>query len=120
FSGVALPPVPGRTTTSVDNGPGKARLVGNVVGPEGGVPGATVHVERLVGDTVLATDVASNLDGTWQVNGVKGGRYRVRGWRAPDLALVGPVVFFLNGDETRTISLALGRYGGNGVAASLA
>src|SRR4051794_13073442 len=86
YSSVKLAAVPGRTTTTVDNSPGQASMAGLVLAPDGAVPGATVHVERLVGDTVLAIDVATNPDGTWRLDNIKGGRYRLRAWRAPDLA----------------------------------
>src|SRR4051812_7852675 len=52
LTGVGLAAVAtGRTTTtSIALGPGAAALNGTVVGPDGPVPGAVVHVERLVGD----------------------------------------------------------------------
>ena len=120
YGTVALADVSGRTTTTIDNSPGKAHLGGTVVAPEGAVPGATVRVERLVGDSGVRTDVATNPDGTWKLDNVKGGRYRVRAWRAPDLALVAPQVFFLNGDETKTLQLQVSHYGGTNVTAAVA
>src|SRR5438132_10480239 len=60
FSTVNLAGVSGRTTTtSIPLGPGGAGLSGTVVGPAGPVAGATVHVERLVGDGVGSLDVVS-------------------------------------------------------------
>jgi len=121
YSSVRLAAVPGKTTTTIDNTPGKASLAGVVAAPEGNVPGATVHVERLVGDTVLAIDVATNPDGTWRLDAVKGGRYRIRAWRAPDLALTDPQVFFLNGDEKKTnVNLLVNRYTGTNVRGAIA
>src|SRR5438067_11007718 len=77
FSTVQLAGVSGRTTTtSIPLGPGGASISGTVNGPNGPVPGATVHVERLVGDGVGATDVASNAAGQFLVPNVLGGRYR--------------------------------------------
>ena len=35
---------------------------------------------------------------------------RVRAWRAPDLALVQPVVFFLGSTETRPVPIDLARF----------
>lgn len=121
YSSVRLAAVPGRTTTTIDNTPGKASMAGLVVAPEGNVPGATVHVERLVGDTVLALDIATNPDGSWRLDAIKGGRYRVRAWRAPDLALTNPIVFFLNGDEQKTnFTLLVNRYTGTNVSGAVA
>jgi hypothetical protein len=121
FSSVRLAAVPGRTTTSIDNSPGQAHIAGFVVAPQGAVPGATVHVERLVGDAVLAIDVATNPDGSFHVDNVKGGRYRLRAWRAPDLALTTPQVFFLNGNENKTnVNLQVNQFTGTTVAPAIA
>ena len=38
----------------------------------------------------------------------------------PDLALVAPQVFYLNGDETRTLQLQVSHYGGTNVTAAIA
>src|SRR5207253_6341313 len=119
-STVGLAGVSGRTTTSIDNGPGQAHLSGTVQAPEGFVPGATVHLERLVGTAFVATDVATNPDGTWKLDNIKGGRYRVRAFRAPDLALVAPQVFFLTGAETRTLPPQVAHSGGTNVSAAIA
>jgi hypothetical protein len=120
YSGVALDPVPGRTTTTVDNKPGTAHLQGTVTGPDGAVPGATVHVERLVGDAVLGKDVTTAADGTWKLDLIAGGRYRVRAYRPPDLAQDAPQIFFLDGTETRTLALMVTKYTGTQAVAALA
>src|SRR3954453_8295873 len=121
YSSVELADVPGRTTTTIDNSPGQAHISGFVVAPQGAVPGAIVHVERLVGDSVLALDVASNPDGSFHVDNVKGGRYRVRAWRVPDLALTTPVIFFLNGNENKTgVNMQVSQYTGTNVSSVIA
>ena len=112
YESVALPDVPGRTTTTVDNRPGKANLTGTVTGPDGPVPLANVRVERLVEETVLAKDLVAGPDGAWRLDLVRGGRYRVRAWRAPDLAQVEPQIFYLGFDETRSLALVTARYNG--------
>lgn len=112
YSGIALPLVPGRTTTTVDNQPGRANLRGTVTGPDGPVPVASVRVERLVQDAVLPKDVTTGADGVWRLDLIRGGRYRVRAWKAPDLAQVEPQIFYLGGDETRSLSLTTSRYTG--------
>ncbi|MCU1451232.1 MAG: hypothetical protein JWP02_3402 [Acidimicrobiales bacterium] len=121
YSSVKLAAISGRTTTTIDNSPGQASLAGTVTAPEGAVPGAIVHVERLVGDAVLAIDVATNPDGTWKLENVKGGRYRLRAWRPPDLALTSPQVFFLNGTEKKTnLNLAVAHFTGTNVTGVIA
>ncbi|MHB8669595.1 MAG: carboxypeptidase-like regulatory domain-containing protein [Acidimicrobiales bacterium] len=121
YSAVDVTPVRGTTTSTISKGPGGAHLSGTVnAGPDGPVAGATVHVERLVGDGVVATDVVTANDGSWHLDLIPGGRYRVRAWRAPDLAILEPVIFFLNGTETRAVNLDLSRFSGATAAASIA
>ena len=110
----------GTTSTTVPIGPGKATLNGTVSGPDGVEPNAVVHIERLVGAAVGAMDIPTNPDGTWSLPNVLGGRYRVRAWRAPDMAIVQPAVFFLGGTESKSVTLPLSRYDGRSVAASIA
>src|SRR5438270_5862699 len=121
FSSVQLARVAGRTTTTIDNAPGQAHISGFVVAPQGAVPGATVHAERLVGDAVLALDVATNPDGSFHIDNVQGGRYRLRAWRVPDLALTTPQVFFLNGNENKQgVNLQVTQYTGTNVTPAIA
>jgi hypothetical protein len=111
YRGVALAPVEGTTTTSeVVVRPGSATVAGRVDGPDGPVPGATVRLERLVGDASAVLDVSTGDDGTWQAPGVLGGRYRVRAWRSPDLAAVEAQVLFVPGGETTTVGLVVERF----------
>ena len=122
YSGVGLNGVPGRTTTTIAMGPGRATLEGTVTGPDGPVPGAVVHAERLVGDAAATVDVLTGADGRYVIPRVLGGRYRLRAWKAaPDnLALVEPQVFFLEGSEKKGANLALTRYQGVSVTAAIA
>ena len=121
FSSVQLARLQGRPTTTIDNSPGQAHISGFVVAPQGAVPGATVHAERLVGDSVLALDVATNPDGSFHIDNVQGGRYRLRAWRAPDLALTTPLVFFLSGNENKSgVNLQVTQYTGTNVAPAIA
>ena len=115
FTGVALPAVAaGRTTTTtVVLGPGTATIKGTVLAPDGTpVPSATVHVERLVGKSSASIDVASAADGTWSAQNVLGGSYRVRAWRAPDIAQTTPAFFFVGATETYPVELKLERHFG--------
>jgi hypothetical protein len=120
YSAAVLKAVPGKTTTTVAMGPGRASLNGSVAGPSGPVPGALVHIERLVDDGVGVLDVASAADGTWVATSLKGGRFRVRAWRPPDLALVRPEVFYLGDGETRTVNLRTSTYTGLAVTSAIA
>jgi len=90
--------------------PGEATLVGTVAGPEGPVTEATVRVERLAGDDVTGVDVRV-VGGGWQLPSIRGGRYRVRAWRSPDMAQLEPEVFFLGAAETKQVSLVVTRFG---------
>jgi hypothetical protein len=121
YSSVPLATVEGKTTTTVNQGPGRARLVGTVVGPDGPVEGATVRVERLQGDSVVFRgDVATDADGRWQTGRIVGGRWRVRAWRAPDLADVRPEVVFLSEEQSRALTLPVDRFGAPFVTAAIA
>lgn len=122
YSQVGLSGVPGRTTTTVAMGPGRATLSGSVNGPDGPVAGAVVHAERLVGDAVATMDVLTGDDGRFTMPTILGGRFRVRAWKpAPDnLALAEPQVFFLEGSEKKELNLTLTRYQGVSVTAAIA
>lgn len=115
---VALPAVPGTTTTTaVALGPGPARLRGRVQGPDGPVSGATVRLERLVGDGVATREVATGPDGGWDVGDLLGGRYRVRAWRTPDLAASEAAVLFVTAGNPTEVGLVLDPIGGTRVDA---
>ncbi|MEO5678134.1 MAG: hypothetical protein ABIS47_00530 [Acidimicrobiales bacterium] len=49
--------------------------------------------------------------------GILGGRYRVRAWRPPDLALTTPQILFLEGGQNKQLTLQLSRYDGISVGA---
>jgi len=120
-SGDPLGTVPGRTTVTIGITPGKATLNGTVAGPDGApVPGADVHLERVVGDQQATADVTSQPDGTWSAPGVLGGLYRIRAWRVPDLAQTTPTIVFVLATETRTLALRLDRFGQVQVTSSVA
>lgn len=121
YSGVGLAGVPGRTTTTVAMGPGRATMTGIVNSPDGPVPGAVVHAERLVGDAVATMDVLTGEDGRYTIPTIFGGRYRVRAWKpAPDnLALLEPQVFFLEGSEKKELNLTVARFQGVSVTAAI-
>jgi hypothetical protein len=110
---VPEPVVPGSTTTTtVAVGPGTATINGTVLGPGGPVEGATVQAERLVGEATATTEATTAADGSFSIPGILGGRYRLRAWQAPSLAMTTPQIFFLAATDTRTVSLQLTSYGG--------
>lgn len=100
------------TTISADLQGGTAGIMGTVSSPTGPVDGATVRIERLVGDRAATADVQSGGGGRWELLGVKGGRYRVRAWRTPDMAQLQPEVFFLQATEAKTLDLKVNAFGG--------
>ena len=120
FSAIGLKSVVGRTTTTILMGPGQATLAGTVSGPNGPIEGAIVRAERLVGDGAGSADLLTQPDGTWSMPAVLGGRYRIRAWRAPDLALTTPEVFFLQASEAKMVDVRLTPYQGFAIAAAVA
>ena len=121
FSTVELARVAGKTTTTtIPLMPGGALIDGNVLGPAGPVPGAMIHIERLVGDAVGSMDIAADPAGHYHLPNMLGGRYRMRAF-APhpvDLAQTQPTIFFLANNETKPLNLQVVPY--NGLAATSA
>ena len=118
LTGVSITPVAAAAPTTVALTGGKASLSGVVIGPTGAIPSATVLVERLVGDAVGGTTIPTGADGTWKLTGIRGGRYRIRAWRAPDLALTTPQILFLAGTDNQTLSLNVSQFSATGTAAA--
>ncbi len=115
---IRLEAFPGATTTTVPIEVGRSTLRGVVVGPDGAVPGAIVRIERLVGDAVQRRDVAADAAGTYVVANVPGGRYRMRAFLAPSLAMVQPEIFYMEDGAERTVDLRTEVYEGLAVKAS--
>jgi hypothetical protein len=78
-----------------------------------------VRIERFVGDASARADIITRPDGTFATDPILGGRYRVRAWRAPDLAIDRPVVFYLDDAKTQPVDLGLTAHGGIDVGASI-
>jgi hypothetical protein len=110
LAGVSLAAVAGKQPAVISVGPGASSLSGTASGPNGPVAGADIHAERLVGDQVAAIDAISQADGTWTIPDVLGGRYRLRAWRAPDLALTQPQILFVSDAGDRSIALQLDQF----------
>jgi len=120
LAGAKLAAVAGQTSSTVAVRGGSATLTGIVLGPSGPVGGANVHVERLLGDAVAAVDVAAQADGTWSLGNLLGGRFRIRAWRSPDLDLTTALLFFLNGTDTKSLTLQLQQFNATNVAVAVA
>ncbi len=122
LSSVTVGPVPGAAPTTAPPriGPGGAALNGTVLGPSGPVGGATVEADRLVGDQMATTHTTTAADGSWTIGAVLGGRYRVRAWQPPSLAVTTPQIFFLGGRESRSLTIQLTSFTAPNVAAAIA
>jgi hypothetical protein len=120
LSGVFLAGVPGTTTTTLPSGRRRATLTGTVAGPDGPIAGAVVRLEWLIADRDVVSDVRTNGEGVWKLTKAPGGRYRVRAWRAPDLADVEPQLVLIRDDEKRQLDFRLRGYGGRSVDTALA
>lgn len=110
-SRTVLQPLTGQTTTTLAQF-GDAILSGIVTGPSGPVPGATVRIERLVGDAVQVREVRARDDGTWVLEGLPGGRMRVRAYAPPSLTMLEPEIFFLSESQPRELRLAVREHSG--------
>ena len=91
-----------------------------MIGPSGPVGGATVEADRLVGDQVATVKTTTAADGSWNLSSILGGRYRVRAWQQPSLAMTTPQIFFLAGTENHTLTLQLTAFTGPVVASAFA
>lgn len=113
IAGPALAPVPVYG--------GTATVAGTVTGPDGPVAGATVRVERFVGDRSGSVTVSAGADGRFVVGSVHGGRYRVRAWLQPSLASDGSSVAFLADEQgaVANFDLTVARHDGRNLQAAL-
>lgn len=110
------------TTTSstlLALGPGDASIVGTVRGPAGGVEGAIVRVERLVGKAVASTDVTTSAGGSYSLGTILGGSYRVRAFKPPDFASSPVEAFFLAASERKVLDLTMPAAGGERITATV-
>lgn len=118
---IALPAVPGRSNPPpVVLGPGPVTILGRVDGPDGPVAGAIVQLERLVGTAVAGTRVPTAPDGTWNLQNVLGGQYRIRAWLPPTFAMERAQLVFVEAPKPKAVILRLDRFEGIRVDAALA
>ena len=95
------------TSTTRPLGGGKAAIFGKVVDSEGHpVPGAFVRA-TYYGDPNKpeVIEALALEDGTYRFEQVLGGRWRVRAWKAPELATLEDYTFFLGYTEQRPLDL---------------
>lgn len=95
------------TSTTRPLGGGKASLAGRVIDSFGNpVPGAFIRA-IYYGDPNKpeAIEAYSQEDGTYRFDQVLGGRWRVRAWKAPEMATLDDAVFFLGYTENRQLDL---------------
>ncbi|PZS16591.1 MAG: hypothetical protein DLM54_11005 [Acidimicrobiales bacterium] len=91
----------------------------NASGGNAPIPGATVEVERFVGSAEATTEVSAGPNGAWTLPHVLGGRYRIRAWRAPNLAQVQPDLLFVPDGQAQKVDLNVNLYSGYAVTSSL-
>ena len=106
-------------TTLLAMGPGDASIVGTVSGPAGGVDGAIVRVERLVGKNVVTQDVTTTGGGVYALTTILGGSYRVRALKPPEFASSPVEAFFLAANERKTVDLKMQAAGGERITATV-
>jgi hypothetical protein len=120
--GIRLSPVVARPKGGVPPLPvygGQASITGTVIGPDGAVPGATVKVERWVGDRSGSVNVTTAGDGRYAARNLLGGRYRVRAWLQPNLAATESQVTFLANDGSDNLDIDVERFEGANLQAGL-
>lgn len=98
---------------------GDASLSGTLTGPDGPVARGRVRLERFVGETSAELEVVTDAQGRWSAKGILGGRYRVRGWRRPDVAMNSSYLLFLGAEEDGHVDLTAAAQGGVDVQAAL-
>jgi len=95
------------TSTTRPLGGGKAAILGRVLDADGNpVAGALVRA-TYYGDVNKPEmiEALSADDGTYKFEQVLGGRWRIRAWKAPELATLEDNVFFLGYTEQRQVDL---------------
>lgn len=95
------------TSTTRPLGGGKASITGRVLDSFGNpVPGAFIRAVYY-GDPNKpeAIEAYAGEDGNYRFDQVLGGRWRVRAWKAPELATLDDAVFFLGYSENRQLDL---------------
>jgi hypothetical protein len=98
------------TTIDVHVTGGGAEIRGSVVGPTGPVAGATVQLRRFVADRSAATEVVTSPAGRFRVGDLLGGRYRLRAWASPTMAMTSPQMLFLGDHADQGVTLRVQQF----------
>jgi hypothetical protein len=95
------------TSTTRPLGGGKATIAGRVVDTDGNpVAGAFIRATYYGDPNKPEVIEALSLDdGTYKLEQVLGGRWRIRAWKAPELATLEDNTFFLSYTENRSLDL---------------
>jgi hypothetical protein len=117
---IPLEAVGGTTSTTTAIGPGPVTIVGRVDGPDGPVPNARVHLDRIVDGGVASVEVPTGPDGSWNVQHVLGGHYRIRAYQVPSLGMARAEVVFVDSPKAKPVVLTVERYEGTEVDAAIA
>jgi len=94
---------------------GTSTVSGVVSSTSGPVPGASVLVERFVGESSAAVELTTDATGSFALPSAPGGRYRLRAWRSPDLAQLSSTVGFVADGEKTRFALPVSSQGGASV-----
>jgi hypothetical protein len=109
FSEVALAPVTPGNPPPVTRppGPGKAAIAGRVVDTSGApVPQAMVRATYFFDPAKPEViEALSGEDGSYRFEKLYGGRWRIRAWKAPELATLEQPAFFLAATEQKVLDL---------------
>lgn len=103
---LTIQPLEGTTTTTIASfAEGSVSITGRVLGPDGPVSGATVVLERVVGEQSTILKLQADADGRYDAKGIKGGIVKISAFRIPDLASPESVVIFASGATEADLSL---------------
>lgn len=109
LTSVSLEPIAAGKGTSTTRPPGggKAAIFGKVVDVDGNAVGGAFVRATYYGDPAKpeVIEALSAEDGTYRFEQVLGGRWRIRAWKAPELATLDDHVFFLGYTEQRGVDL---------------
>ena len=98
---------PDQEVPPVELNGGEARFAGTITNDGEPVHGATIAIERLTSDGIGEVQVRSNAVGRWGLDGLQGGRYRVRSWVPGQMTSGASVVRFVADNTTEQFNFEL-------------
>lgn len=109
LTSVSLEPIAAGKATSTTRPPGggKAAIFGRVIDADGKPVGGAFVRATYYGEPTKpeVIEALAAEDGTYRFEQVLGGRWRIRAWKAPELATLEDNVFFLGYTEQRAMDL---------------